>query len=83
MSKVDKKSKGLGSTLHAYKSENIEIRGAREHNLKNVDLDIPIGSLSVITGLSGLRLLLIRSMRKDSVVMSNLCHHTRVSFWEL
>ena len=53
MSKISKKSAGLGSELHAYKSENIEIRGAREHNLKNVDLDIPIGSLSVITGLSG------------------------------
>ncbi|MCC6639436.1 excinuclease ABC subunit UvrA [Candidatus Falkowbacteria bacterium] len=53
MTKINKKSAGLGSELHAYKSENIEIRGAREHNLKNVDLDIPIGSLSVITGLSG------------------------------
>lgn len=31
----------------------IEIRGAREHNLKNVDLDIPRDALTVITGLSG------------------------------
>jgi excinuclease ABC subunit A len=31
----------------------IEIRGAREHNLKNVDADIPRDSFTVITGLSG------------------------------
>lgn len=31
----------------------IEIRGAREHNLKGVDMDIPRDSLVVITGLSG------------------------------
>ena len=31
----------------------IEVRGAREHNLKSVDVDIPRDSLTVITGLSG------------------------------
>ncbi|MCQ0971821.1 excinuclease ABC subunit UvrA [Paracoccus sp. TK19116] len=31
----------------------IEIRGAREHNLKSVDMDIPRDQLVVITGLSG------------------------------
>ena len=31
----------------------IEIRGAREHNLKSVDVDIPRDKLVVITGLSG------------------------------
>jgi len=31
----------------------ISIRGAREHNLKNVDLDLPRNRLVVITGLSG------------------------------
>ena len=31
----------------------ISVRGAREHNLKNVDLDIPRDKLTVMTGLSG------------------------------
>ena len=31
----------------------IEVYGAREHNLKNIDATIPHGSLTVITGLSG------------------------------
>ena len=32
---------------------HISVRGAREHNLKGVDMDIPRESLTVITGLSG------------------------------
>ena len=31
----------------------IEIKGAREHNLKNIDISIPKDKLTVITGLSG------------------------------
>jgi excinuclease ABC subunit A len=33
--------------------ENISIRGARTHNLQNIDLDLPRDQLIVITGLSG------------------------------
>ena len=32
---------------------HIQVRGAREHNLKGVDVDLPKNRLTVITGLSG------------------------------
>ena len=38
---------------HRPMAETIRIRGAREHNLKNIDLDLPRDRLVVITGLSG------------------------------
>ena len=33
--------------------KSIRIKGAREHNLRNIDVDIPRDQLVVITGLSG------------------------------
>ena len=43
------KSRSAAAEPHRF----ISIRGAREHNLKNVDLDLPRDRLVVITGLSG------------------------------
>src|SRR2546429_6672758 len=46
MAKIVSKSRAeTGKTIH--------VRGAREHNLKNVDLEIPRDALIVFTGLSG------------------------------
>lgn len=48
--------------------DKIIVRGAKEHNLKNVNVEIPRNKLVVITGLSGsgkARLRLTQSMPRD------------------
>jgi excinuclease ABC subunit A len=42
-----------GSLRSLHRMDQIRIRGARTHNLKNVSLDLPRDRLIVITGLSG------------------------------
>ncbi|MBN1443635.1 MAG: hypothetical protein JXA90_13075, partial [Planctomycetes bacterium] len=35
------------------RAEAIRLRGVRQNNLKGIDCDIPLGELTVITGVSG------------------------------
>ena len=56
----------------------IKIRGANEHNLKNVDVDIPRDKLVVLTG----HWHLIQFMRKDREDIWNHCLLTPDSSWD-
>lgn len=67
------------------KGEVIKIRGANEHNLKNIDLDIPRNKFVVLTGCPALAnrpLHLIPSMRKGRDGIWNLCPPMPDSFWD-
>jgi excinuclease ABC subunit A len=48
-----KKNEMIISPDSSYPEEYIEIFGAREHNLKNIDIKLPRNKLIVITGISG------------------------------
>ena len=62
----------------------IRIKGAREHNLKGIDVDIPRDKLVVLTGLSGSgsrALHLIQYMQKVREGIWNRCLHMQDSSW--
>ena len=47
------KDKATINNQDAIETEQIEVFGARVHNLKNIDINIPRNKITVITGLSG------------------------------
>jgi len=64
-------------------SNQIEIKGARVNNLKNIDVNIPRNTLTVITGLSGsgnLRSLSILFMQKVNDAMLKVSRLMLASF---
>ena len=67
-------------------NESIIVRGARVHNLKNIDFEIPHNSLTVVTGVSGSgksSLAFDTIYAKGSAATWNHCRPMPGSFWSV
>jgi excinuclease ABC subunit A len=53
MCTMTSKKNNTQNTIFPFEGERISIKGAREHNLKNIDIDLPRNKLVVLSGLSG------------------------------
>ena len=65
-------------------TEYINVYGARVHNLKDIDAEIPRNSLTVITGLSGSgksSLAFDTILQKDSVAILKPFQRMPATFW--
>ncbi len=76
----------MKNVVKSKKNDQIAIFGAREHNLKNINVTIPKGTLTVITGHQGqarAHWRLISCLQRVNAVIWSLFHPMRDNFWAL